>query len=105
MRARFVDQGHVGLAATPELVAQAGREFEPAGAAANNDNAMRSGDALGRTRLAGVRCTIHCSPPSTAVEAARKTRRRPRADDISLANRIAVPECRTIPIHIKVEGF
>jgi hypothetical protein len=45
MGARLVDQGHLRPAAPLESVAQAGGKLESAGAAADDDNAMRAAPA------------------------------------------------------------
>jgi hypothetical protein len=51
MRARLLDQGDFGFAAAAKLVAKPGGKLESAGAAADDDNAMRAGC---RVRPAGV---------------------------------------------------
>ena len=48
----FVDKRHVGPFATAQLVAEPGRELQPAGAAADDDDVMR----IGRFAHHGFRC-------------------------------------------------
>src|SRR6478736_5531848 len=57
MGAAFVDEGHVGPFVTPQLVAEPGHELQPAGAAADDDDAMKIGRLAHhvlRSELAGV---------------------------------------------------
>ena len=54
MRARAIDEDYVGLPALAEGVAQAGREFQAARSAADDDDAMRT------SAHACARCTALC---------------------------------------------
>ena len=53
MGARLVDQRDLGLAALAQLVAEAGHQLEPAGAAADDDDPRQGGRGAARGRGVG----------------------------------------------------
>ena len=77
MGARFVDQRDIGFTAAAELVAEPGGKLESAGAAADDDDAMRVGGVTGcirRVDLLALHCIGHCSLPPRRARPAKPKR-------------------------------
>jgi len=88
MGAHFIDQGYVSFAMARELIAKSRNKLEPAGAATDDNDAMRAGRTIRDRSLAGPHRTIHRRHPrGVTARQMTKAATRPEAGPESAACR------------------